>query len=275
MINLKQHALCAIFPALLEDDLKALATDIKEHGLKQSIVLYKGEILDGWHRYLACQAAKVNPRTMDYNGDDPRAFVRSANWHRRHLNASQRALAEIQLSEWRQEGKIPKTADTPSREGVKSAAEMATEAQVGHATIERAKAVEVNGTDELKEAVKGGKISVKRAAKIARLPKAKQAKAIKEPAKKTAKPEHPTVSMAEHKKLQDQHAQLLVAYEDLSDEIKAEESSKGDAKNEILKLVQENKRLTRRRDELMNKCSELEKQCRMWRSKYEKLAKAK
>ena len=102
---MKQHPLSAAFPAMSEEELKALTADIKERGLKESIVLYKGDVLDGWHRYLACVAAKVKPRTVDYKGPDPRAYVRGANLHRRHnTNASQRAMTEVQLSEWAQGG---------------------------------------------------------------------------------------------------------------------------------------------------------------------------
>ena len=78
-------------------------------------------------RYQACEIAKVNPRMIDYKGSDPVAFVRSANWHRRHLSASQRAFAQVQLSECATEGK---RADTASNEAVKTKAEMATEAKV-------------------------------------------------------------------------------------------------------------------------------------------------
>jgi len=84
---MKQHALSSIFPALPDEELQSLAADIKAHGLHSTIVLYKGDVLDGWHRYQACKIAKVNPRTIDYKGSDPVAFVRSANWHRRHLSA--------------------------------------------------------------------------------------------------------------------------------------------------------------------------------------------
>ena len=69
-MNLRQHPLSAIFPALPDDELKALAADIKAHGLRSQIVLYKGEVLDGWHRYRACEMVGVKPRTIDYNGSE-------------------------------------------------------------------------------------------------------------------------------------------------------------------------------------------------------------
>ena len=157
---MKQHALSAIFPALPDDELQALAADIKAHGLHSAIVLYRGDVLDGWHRYQACQIAKVNARTIDYNGSDPVAFVKSANWHRRQLTASQRAQAIVALREWRPVGK-PNSA--PGAELGVSTADLAKEAGVSTRTVEQAKVVESKGTEAQKKAVLDGKVSVKKA----------------------------------------------------------------------------------------------------------------
>jgi hypothetical protein len=66
--------------------------------LREPIWLYDGEILDGRNRYRAAQAAGVNCPTRTYDGDDPVSFVVSANLRRRHLNASQRAMAADSLA---------------------------------------------------------------------------------------------------------------------------------------------------------------------------------
>lgn len=182
---MKQHALSAIFPALPDDELQALAADIKAHGLHSAIVLYKGDVLDGWHRYQACEIAKVNPRTIDYNGSDPVAFVRSANWHRRHLSVPQRSLAQVQLSEWLSPGRPTLTGQNKP---IKSAAEMASEAQVSVSSIKAAKTVDELGSAALKAAVKDGEIAIVKAATIAKLPKQEQAAAIKQPPAPKPKP---------------------------------------------------------------------------------------
>ncbi len=183
-MTLKQHPLSKIFPSLPDDELHLLAKDIKEHGLHSAITLHKGEVLDGWHRYQACLFAKVNPRTQEYKGKDPAAFVKSMNWHRRHLNASQRALAEVQLSEWATTGRpgnsAPGAEFSAGAEKAATTAEMAARAGTSKRTIEDAKSVELNGSDAVKEAVREGKISVKAAANIAKKPKREQKKAIKE-----------------------------------------------------------------------------------------------
>ena len=58
---------------------------------------------------------------------------------------------------------------------------MAEKAGVSVSTIERAKEVISKGSDEVIDAVKTGKASVKKAASVTKLPKEKQAKALSEP----------------------------------------------------------------------------------------------
>jgi hypothetical protein len=74
---LKQHALSAAFPAMHAEDLSSLTDDIAVNGLRQRIVLFEGQVLDGWHRLSACGAAGVPPEFVEFEGDDPVAFVTS------------------------------------------------------------------------------------------------------------------------------------------------------------------------------------------------------
>lgn len=77
-----------------EEDLAALAADIKANGLRQPLTLDgEGRLLDGRNRLEACKRAKVEPEFVSVNGADPVAFVVSLNVRRRNLTASQRALA--------------------------------------------------------------------------------------------------------------------------------------------------------------------------------------
>jgi hypothetical protein len=94
------HPLADIFPLLDGEAQVALAGDIRTNGLREPIVLHEGKILDGRNRYEACLLAEVAPRFVDYDGDDPRAFVISMNVHRRHLDQQQkRDLVEKLLRE--------------------------------------------------------------------------------------------------------------------------------------------------------------------------------
>lgn len=180
MIRLEQHPLSAAFPSMPDEDLKALAADIAAHGLYSPITLLDGQVLDGWHRYRACLEAKMKPRFGEFSGDDPVSFVRSVNWHRRHLTASQRAAVIVDLKKWKPVGSNQHGGAAPGADPAATNAEMAKEADVSERTVRQAKTVAANGTEKLKQDVKDGKISVKEAAKVAALPKREQAKAIAE-----------------------------------------------------------------------------------------------
>lgn len=95
MSTLKRHELSSMFPDMPADDFKRLVADIRKNGLIDPITVWKGEIIDGWHRYRACAAAGVEPRFVEFEGDDRRALalVVSKNARRRHLPEA--AIASI------------------------------------------------------------------------------------------------------------------------------------------------------------------------------------
>lgn len=86
------HAIADIFPLMDGQPMADLITDIQQHGLREPIWLYEGQILDGRNRYRACLAAGVEPVFVDFNGDYDQAyrFSISLNLHRRHLTDDQR-----------------------------------------------------------------------------------------------------------------------------------------------------------------------------------------
>jgi hypothetical protein len=95
---MKFHELANIFPMLGDEELAELCADIKKNGLAEPITVYEGKILDGRNRATACTMLGVSPKTVEYTGDDPVAFVLSKNLHRRHLTESQRALVASKLA---------------------------------------------------------------------------------------------------------------------------------------------------------------------------------
>jgi hypothetical protein len=94
MKELEVHPAAAVFPMMAEDELLALAADIKANGQIHSIMLdHDGKVVDGRNRLRACALAEVEPRFETLNGHDPRAFVVSANLARRNLSKGQAAMA--------------------------------------------------------------------------------------------------------------------------------------------------------------------------------------
>jgi len=45
--HLHFHELAGVFPLLPEAELASLTEDIRQHGLREPIVLYQGKVLDG------------------------------------------------------------------------------------------------------------------------------------------------------------------------------------------------------------------------------------
>ena len=93
------HPAADIFPMMREDELQALADDIKANGQQHPIIrTAEGQILDGRNRLAACKLAGVEPTFTEANGDDPLALVVSLNVKRRNLTASQNAIAAAEVS---------------------------------------------------------------------------------------------------------------------------------------------------------------------------------
>jgi ParB-like chromosome segregation protein Spo0J len=175
----EQHELSKAFPPMEEERFQDLKDSIEIVGLLDPITIYEEKVIDGWHRYNACLAVSMPHAEVDLPDDvDPVDFVRAKNGpSRRHMTPSQLALSEVSLNAWAFRGN-PKS--LPGKD-FKSAKEMAEKVGVSVSTIERAKEVLSKGSDEVINAVKTGKVSVKKAASVSKLPKEQQAKAITAP----------------------------------------------------------------------------------------------
>jgi hypothetical protein len=53
-VKLKNHPYADLFPMMSTAELEALTADIAANGLRHPIVRYKGMVLDGRNRLLAC-----------------------------------------------------------------------------------------------------------------------------------------------------------------------------------------------------------------------------
>jgi ParB-like chromosome segregation protein Spo0J len=168
------HELVNLFPRMSEQQLEELAADIREHGLRQPIVLFEGKILDGRHRYQACLKADVEPQIENYSGNDPVAYVVSLNLRRRHLDESQRAMIAAGLAKMRQGAR---TDLAPN--GAMSDADAAKLLNVSERSVERAKAVLRDAVPEAIEAVDRGEVTVSAAHQFSKQSKEEQRKKIK------------------------------------------------------------------------------------------------
>ena len=111
------HPLAAIFPMMSEGELQDLADDIKEHGLRQPIVIdADGVLIDGRNRLKACKMAEVEPTFVRLDGEDPAAYILSANVERRSPTAAQKAMARALANpETTDKGGRPRRGETVKR----------------------------------------------------------------------------------------------------------------------------------------------------------------
>jgi N6-adenosine-specific RNA methylase IME4/ParB-like chromosome segregation protein Spo0J len=159
---LAYHPLADLFPLIEGAEFDGLVADIKATGLLQPIALHEGKILDGRNRHRACLAAGVEPRFVEFEGNDPAAFVLSQNLARRHLGPSERAMVAARMAnlKWGQRA-----------DRVEGSIDLSTAAQlagVSEPSVKRAKVVLEHGTPELQQAVDHGRIAVHEAAMAAR-----------------------------------------------------------------------------------------------------------
>lgn len=169
--ELETHPVSEMFPMMNDDEYERFCDDIKEHGLREPIMIFRDMIIDGRNRYRACRDLNVEPDYREWTGDesDILDYIISLNLHRRHLSASQRAMIAAKLATLG-EGRPRKTA---SIEAV-SQREAAEKMEVGRSSVQRAKKVKERGTDALQEAVVNGSIAVSVAELISQAPAEEQ-----------------------------------------------------------------------------------------------------
>ena len=163
---MERHPLSAAWPDLTGTEKAALADSIRESGLLFGfeIAVFKGQILDGWHRYQACLEVGEEPRFWHLDEDrDPVAFVLDANQHRRHLSPSQQAAIYATLEAKR--GRPRKGQEAQSY------------GQAGERTVKQVRRVARNAP-ELVEAIQEGHLTARDAEAICLEPAEDRASAV-------------------------------------------------------------------------------------------------
>lgn len=98
--EIKQHPFGQVWQPFDEETFNELVRNIDSRGLDKPIIRYKGMIVEGYHRYLACLATNVNPIFTEFKGTDLEAAeLVHASGIRRQSSADQRYAAFDQLCE--------------------------------------------------------------------------------------------------------------------------------------------------------------------------------
>lgn len=158
------HPYAQLFPLLDEAGLKALADDIRKHGLREPITTDpEGRIIDGRNRLAACKLAGVTPvYDPPFVGDDRGvlSLVISKNLHRRHLNESQRAMVAADIANLPR-GRQPADNGKPANRRIcesppVSQSQAADLLNVSERSVSRAKRIQRDASPDVQAAVRGG-----------------------------------------------------------------------------------------------------------------------
>lgn len=88
------HPYAAALPRMSTDEFEALKASIQRNGQQQHILAAKTQIIDGRHRFEACQELGIEPKILPWHGNDEEALahVMAMNINRRALSVGQRAI---------------------------------------------------------------------------------------------------------------------------------------------------------------------------------------
>ena len=184
---MKFHDAANIFP-MDDENIDALAEDIKQHNQLCPIEIYEGKILDGRRRWMACRFAGVEPEFVDVSPDDPISYVLSLNLHRRHLSATQMSMVAARARDIYDRdaekrmlaGKKQENPPVNLPEGRSDARDAAGEAVgVSGKSVDYGTKVLKHGSKKLIEACDQDKIAVSTAAKLTAKSKTEQDKLLK------------------------------------------------------------------------------------------------
>lgn len=224
-----RHPLSSLCGDMDAESFQALVNDIRDQGQLEPIDVVCDEIVDGWHRYRACQLLELEPKTRVLpEGVELAEYVLGKNAHRRHMTAEQRAAVVMLAAEWMPAHR-PATTEKGDTVSPLSNEVAAARAGVSKRTIQRVKAQIRAGHGE---ALATGSETLRSLAAKAR--KAAAAEAREDTGKAVGEKRQERSMVA---KLRDQVAFLKTEVE------------RRDAR--IAELVEEVERLTLQRDELI------------------------
>ncbi len=160
------HEIARLFPPMTAVEFEAFKANIAEHGLREPIWTYRGKIIDGRNRYLACTELGIAPVYREWNGEGSLLeFVLSLNLHRRHLDQSQRAMVAARIASMRQ-GERTDLVEISTRLSQPQAAALV---NVSRESVILGRRVLEHGESALIEAVERGAIAVSTAATLTEL----------------------------------------------------------------------------------------------------------
>jgi len=252
-MSYERHPLSAAWPDMARDEFDALVLSIQEHGQREPIMLYDGQVLDGWHRLQACESVGHKPQFAVFEGslEDAEAFVCDKHT-RRSLSATQRATAVLAMYSWRTGAGRPKNNSVSDTElnpvaEKKTVAQLAQKAGVSVGTVDKAKTAMAKAPERVED-MRSGKVSATTVVRQSTPEKAA-------PQKPVEKPEAPANDLqAKHDDLKDRYDDLVLSAKELADQVQTLDAIKAgetEVAKEMNRLRAQVRSLEEVRDRLM------------------------
>jgi N6-adenosine-specific RNA methylase IME4 len=179
--DLKVHPAADLLPMMEGEDFDRFVTDIQTNGMNQKPVLdHAGDVLvDGRNRMRACERLGIDPEFEFLpEGKNLTAYVISASC-RRNLTDGQKAAFACDVANL-SPGRPKQTRPGAGFVDGVTQAEAAAASGSSVRSVQRANSVRDRAVPELWAAVKSGKVDLKGAEQLAKLPPAQQRKLVKE-----------------------------------------------------------------------------------------------
>jgi len=167
------HPLADLLPPMSPQEFDELKADIAANGQHHPILMHKGRIVDGRHRFSACFALGIEPKMTEWDGvGDLLEVVISLNVRRRHLDTRQKVEMALSLIETRH------GANRFTSQGKVTMRKVSALLGISEDTIQRARKIESEGVPELKALFHKLGFSYKEGAYIASLPADEQTRIV-------------------------------------------------------------------------------------------------
>ena len=162
--QLERHPLSEACGDMVQSTYQCLVESVAENDEMPEVVVYEGKILYPWEFYAAHQNLGKPVQLVEYQGDDPVAYIVQKHLLRPHHTDGQRAMSVVMVYDWKQRGRPKKS--TPGEDLCaehklqKSEPELAAMAGVSVTYIQMAKAV-FKHEDQIWDMVLNGDASLK------------------------------------------------------------------------------------------------------------------
>jgi N6-adenosine-specific RNA methylase IME4 len=162
-----------LIPALQPEEYALLEKSIISEGIREPLIIWQGILIDGHNRYEISQKHNVSYKTLEKDfasRDDVKIWIINNQLGRRNISAYDRSRLALQLEPLiavRAKENYLENVGRPSKSCQKSDTikidtkrELAKVANVSHDTIAKVKVIEEKATEEVKQKLSSGEVSI-------------------------------------------------------------------------------------------------------------------